>query len=164
MFVVQEQAAPRPIPVWQGHSALPGHQAGHGAAGTDRFAERQEDLAPEDVEEVGWSGAVHDDPVALIELTHVKVIQLLSRPARVRGFHETHGTSWPRGSSSRERSGPQPSLLPSLPFLPSLPSLSRAHRDRWRPGRGSRAVPATLVWPWGWPATPSHATFRATST
>lgn len=120
MFVVQEQAAPRPIPVWQGHSALPGHQAGHGAAGTDRFAERQEDLAPEDVEEVGWSGAVHDDPVALIELTHIKVIQLLSWPARVRGFHETHGTSWPRGSSSRERSGPQPSLLPSLPFLPSL--------------------------------------------
>lgn len=86
---VQEEAAPSPIPVQQGHRVLPGHQAGHGAAGTDRFAEGQEDLTPEDVEEVGWSGAVHDDPVTLIELTHIKVIQLLPQPAHVRGFQET---------------------------------------------------------------------------
>lgn len=130
MSEVQEEVVPSPIPVQQGHSALPGHQAGHGAAGTDRFAEGQEDLAPEDMEKVGWSGAVHDNPVALIELTHIKVIQLLPRPAWVRGFHEIQGTSWPHGSSSRERSGSQPSL-PSLPFLPSfpLPSFPSLSRD-----------------------------------
>lgn len=78
------------------------------------------------MEEVGWSGAVHDNPVALIELTYIKVIQLLPRPARVRGFQETQGTSWPRGSSNRERSGPQPSLPP----FPSLPLQSTETQER----------------------------------
>lgn len=54
---------------------------------------------------------------------------------------------------------------PVLPPFPSFPSLTQrgAHRDPQRPVRGSRAVPSTLVWPWEWPATPSHATFRAIS-
>lgn len=108
---VEEQAHPK---------RCPQTGQGHGAASTDRFAEGQEDLAPEDVEEVGRSRAVHNDPVALIELAHVKVIQFLPRRAQFRGFQETQGASWPRSSSSGEKSGTQPSLPPSSPPLERL--------------------------------------------
>lgn len=56
-------------------------------------------------------------------------------------------------------------MVPGPPSLPPFPSLTQrgARRDPQIPVRGSRAVPSTLVWPWGWAAIPSHATFRTTS-
>ena len=114
---VQEQARPKSRPqAQQGHgAALPRHRARRRAAGTDRFAEGQEDLAPEDVEEVGRSGAVHNNPVAVVELTHVKVVQFLPRRVQFKGFQETQGASWPHSSSSGGESSTQPPL-PPLPL------------------------------------------------
>lgn len=66
----ENQPAPSPVP-------RPNRKRGLLSPGADRFAEGQEDLAPEDVEEVGWSGAVHNNPVALVELAHVEVVQFL---------------------------------------------------------------------------------------
>lgn len=99
-----------------------GYQAGHRAAGAYWFAEGQEDLAPEDVEEVGWSGAVHNDPVTFIELTHIKVIQLLPRPAQVKRISANTRYLLALQLQQQEEewspTGP-PTRPPSLSFPPS---------------------------------------------
>ena len=101
-----------PPPRLQQQPAAPGAPTAP-APGTDRFAEGQEDLTPQDVEEVGRSGAVDDDPVAVVQLAHVEVVQLLPQQVWVRGCR---GTAAPDGPAAP---GTQPLLPPQPPAAPS---------------------------------------------
>lgn len=113
--------------------------AGRRPAGTDRLAEGQEDLAPEDVEEVGWSGAVHDDPVAVVQLAHVKVVQFLPRQAQFRGFPETRVPLSPSAPAVGKAGGTQPLPLLSPPFC-SVP-LPPQHTEPAAPGQAASLCP-----------------------
>lgn len=134
MFAAKNKPTPSPC-------VSPG-SAGTRSCGTDRFAEGQEDLAPQDVEEVGWSGAVDDNPVAVVELAHVKIVQFLPRPARSRGISKN--TRCFLASQLQQRGGkqhPEPFPPPSLPPTEHPES----HRD---PGEAPGVCP-TLGWPQG---------------
>ena len=66
---------------------------------THRLAEGQQDLAAQHMEEVGWSGAVHHNPVGVIELVHSKVLR--DGLQRERGMGENERGE--RGTEKEER-------------------------------------------------------------
>lgn len=44
---------------------------------TDRFPKRKQDLSAQNMEVVGWSRTVDNDPVTVVDLTNFKVICVL---------------------------------------------------------------------------------------